>query len=94
MLDHVNHIINDRLADDLDIIGANEYYGWYQTNFDNLVKLFENSNLDKPVIITEFGADAKAGHRGTIDEKGQRIASLISTGSRSRCLTGFHMLKA
>jgi len=70
MLDHVNHIINDRLADDLDIIGANEYYGWYQTNFDNLVKLFDNSKPNKPVIITEFGADAKAGHRGTVDEKG------------------------
>ncbi|RKP57371.1 glycoside hydrolase family 2 [Cohnella endophytica] len=70
MLDHVNHIINDRLADSLDIIGANEYYGWYQTNFDNLVKLFENSKPTKPVVITEFGADAKAGHRGTVDEKG------------------------
>ncbi|TVX98599.1 glycoside hydrolase family 2 protein [Cohnella terricola] len=70
MLDHVNHMIDDRLADELDIIGANEYYGWYQPNFDNLVKLFENSKPIKPVIITEFGADAKAGHRGTVDEKG------------------------
>lgn len=70
MLDHVNHIIDDRLADELDVIGANEYYGWYQPNFDHLVKLFDNSEPDKPVIITEFGADAKAGHRGTVDEKG------------------------
>jgi beta-glucuronidase len=70
MLDHVNHIISDRLAAYLDVIGANQYYGWYQTDFNNLIKLFENSKPDKPVIITEFGADAKAGHRGTIDEKG------------------------
>ncbi|WEK55048.1 MAG: glycoside hydrolase family 2 TIM barrel-domain containing protein [Candidatus Cohnella colombiensis] len=70
MLDHVNHIIADRLADYLDVIGANQYYGWYQTEFNNLIKLFENSNLSKPVIITEFGADAKAGHRGTVDQKG------------------------
>ena len=76
MLDHVNHVINDRLADELDIIGANEYYGWYQTNFDNLVKLFENSKPTKPVMITEFGADAKAGHRGTADEKGTEDCQL------------------
>ncbi|TJY41575.1 glycoside hydrolase family 2 [Cohnella pontilimi] len=76
MLDHVNHVINDRLADDLDVIGANQYYGWYQTDFDNLVKLFENSKPEKPVIITEFGADAKAGHRGTVDEKGTEDCQL------------------
>lgn len=70
MLDHVNHMIDDRLEEYLDIIGANQYYGWYQTDFDNLVKLFENSNADKPVVITEFGADAKPGHRGSADEKG------------------------
>jgi beta-glucuronidase len=76
MLDHTNHIINDRLADDLDVIGANQYYGWYQTNFDNLVKLFENSNPSKPVVITEFGADAKPGHRGTADDKGTEDCQL------------------
>jgi beta-glucuronidase len=70
LLDHVNHIINDRLAEYLDIIGANQYYGWYQTDFDNLVWLFDNSKPAKPVVITEFGAGAKPGHRGTVDEKG------------------------
>lgn len=76
MLDHVNHIIDDRLAEYLDVIGANQYYGWYQTNFNDLIKLFENSQLDKPVVMTEFGADAKAGHRGTIDDKGTEDCQL------------------
>jgi beta-glucuronidase len=70
LLDHANHVIKDRLAEHLDIIGANQYYGWYQTDFNNLIKLFENSKPAKPVIITEFGADAKAGHRGSVDDKG------------------------
>lgn len=35
-----------------------------------LPELFENSNPRKPVIITEFGADAYAGLRGTITDKG------------------------
>jgi beta-glucuronidase len=70
LLDHTNHLIKDRLAEHLDIIGANQYYGWYQTDFNNLIKLFENSKPAKPVVITEFGADAKAGHRGSVDDKG------------------------
>jgi beta-glucuronidase len=76
LLDHVHHIIDDRLAEYLDVIGANQYYGWYQTDFNNLIKLFENSKPDKPVIITEFGADAKAGHRGTADDKGTEDCQL------------------
>jgi beta-glucuronidase len=76
MLDHVNHIINDRLAEYLDIIGANQYYGWYQTDFNNLIKLFDNSKPGKPVVISEFGADAKSRQRGTVDEKGTEDCQL------------------
>ena len=35
-----------------------------------LPELFENSTPKKPVIITEFGADAYPGQRGTITDKG------------------------
>ncbi|MCL2736058.1 MAG: hypothetical protein FWD75_05430 [Propionibacteriaceae bacterium] len=60
--------IADRLAAHLDIIGVNEYYGWYEPDFSKLPLLFSNSHLDKPVIICEFGADAVAGLRGDADE--------------------------
>lgn len=62
--------IEDRLAEYLDIIGLNEYYGWYNPDFSNLPVLLANSNPDKPVIITEFGADALTGLHGTDDDKG------------------------
>lgn len=62
--------IEDRLEQYLDIIGLNEYYGWYTAEWSKLPELFENSNPQKPVIITEFGADALAGLRGTIHDKG------------------------
>lgn len=62
--------IEDRLTEHLDIIGLNEYCGWYTADLKMLPKLFENSNPQKPVIITEFGADAYAGLRGTITDKG------------------------
>ncbi|MDR0960065.1 MAG: hypothetical protein LBM23_06910 [Propionibacteriaceae bacterium] len=61
-------VIADRLADVIDIIGINEYYGWYNPDFDKLPLLFVNSSPTKPVVITEFGADAVAGSRGDASE--------------------------
>lgn len=66
--DKVDLFINDRLAEHLDIIGINQYYGWYDPDFSKLEKLFTNSSPDKPVLITEFGGGARAGHRGAEDE--------------------------
>lgn len=64
-----NNAIADRLEKHLDIIGVNEYIGWYTPNFELLPQFFENSKPTKPVIITEFGADALSGYRGTITDK-------------------------
>jgi len=63
-----NEKIEDRLADFLDVIGINEYYGWYDPDFEKLPKMLSNSNPEKPVLICEFGADARLGQRGTVDE--------------------------
>lgn len=70
LVDESRNIICDRLSDKLDIIGINEYYGWYDPDFDKLSALFENSKPDKPVIITEFGADACPNLHGSASKKG------------------------
>lgn len=70
LVDHEKNVICDRLLDSLDVIGINEYCGWYEPDFRKLPELLHNSNPKKPVIITEFGADAKAGQRGSISDKG------------------------
>jgi beta-glucuronidase len=57
--------IDDRLADRLDIVGINEYYGWYDPDFSKLIAILRNSAPTKPVVISEFGAEAVAGHHGT-----------------------------
>ena len=62
--------IADRLAAYIDVIGLNEYFGWYSPDFSKLPELFVNSDPDKPVIITECGADAYSGHHGTLSDKG------------------------
>ncbi|MBQ6551825.1 MAG: glycoside hydrolase family 2 [Lachnospiraceae bacterium] len=62
--------IRDRLAEHLDVIGLNEYFGWYSPDFSLLPQLFENSDPDKPVVISEFGGDALYGWHGTETDKG------------------------
>ncbi|MDQ2081076.1 glycoside hydrolase family 2 TIM barrel-domain containing protein [Xanthobacteraceae bacterium Astr-EGSB] len=59
--------IEDRLAAVLDVIGLNEYFGWYEP-LEGLAALFANSAPGKPVVISETGADALAGHRGPAGE--------------------------
>lgn len=64
------NVIEDRLEKYLDVIGVNEYCGWYTPDFERLPNLLAGSHPDKPVIITEFGADALPGHHGTRYDKG------------------------
>lgn len=70
LVNYQKNVIDDRLGEYLDIIGINEYCGWYEPDFSHLPDTLNNSSLNKPVIITEFGADAKAGHRGNVSDKG------------------------
>jgi beta-glucuronidase len=56
--------IEDRLAKSLDVIGLNEYFGWYEPGFEGLMQLLANSDPDRPVVISETGADAVAGRYG------------------------------
>ena len=68
LINHEKLAIEDRLADHLDIIGVNEYYGWYDPDFGKLPRILENSAPDKPVVICEFGGDARLGDRGSVDD--------------------------
>lgn len=76
LVDHVNLRLADRLEEKLDVIGFNEYYGWYDPDFEKLPEIFARSRPAKPVIITEFGADARAGARGTADDLGTEDCQL------------------
>ncbi|MDR0502972.1 MAG: hypothetical protein LBH16_06585 [Treponema sp.] len=68
LINHEKLQIQDRLADYLDVIGINEYYGWYDPDFEKLPKILDNSKPGKPVLICEFGADARLGQRGSEDD--------------------------
>lgn len=61
-------VIDDPLGEDLDVLGINEYHGWYYGTFEAMARTTWTSTYDKPVIVSEFGADAKGGLHGALNE--------------------------
>ncbi len=56
--------VDDPLSEQLDVIGANEYLGWYSHSIDEIKDFSWKTNFNKPLIISEFGGDAKYGLHG------------------------------
>lgn len=57
-------MIDDPLGEFLDVLGCNEYVGWYDGLPEKADRLEWKSKYDKPLIMSEFGADALYGHHG------------------------------
>lgn len=62
-------IMDDSLGEALDVIGANEYIGWYEQGPEGADTTEWKIAFDKPLIISEFGGDAKAGLHGSETER-------------------------
>jgi beta-glucuronidase len=56
--------LNDPIASELDVMGGNEYIGWYAHSISDLDTTDWSSKYDKPMILSEFGADALFGNHG------------------------------
>jgi beta-glucuronidase len=60
-----NFSVTDELANDLDVLAINQYEAWYSKRTpDQLTQVNFSTPFDKPVMFSEFGADALAGNRG------------------------------
>jgi beta-glucuronidase len=63
-VDARTHVLDDPLGAALDVLGLNEYVGWYDGLPAKCDTLAWRSSYNKPIIVSEFGADAKAGLHG------------------------------
>ena len=61
-------MIDDPLGEYLDVLGVNQYHGWYYGNFDHMAGMDWVTPYDKPLLMTEFGGGARHGLRGDKDE--------------------------
>jgi beta-glucuronidase len=62
-------IIDDPLGQALDVIGFNEYIGWYEGHPESADNFDWQVSYQKPLIVSEFGGDAKAGLHGNESER-------------------------
>ena len=62
-------IVDDPLGKALDVIGANEYVGWYEQTPEGADTTEWRVDYQKPLIMSEFGGGAKAGLHGGDDDR-------------------------
>jgi beta-glucuronidase len=62
-------IVDDPLGKALDVIGINEYIGWYEGTPETADETQWRIDYDKPLIVSEFGGGAKAGLHGGENER-------------------------
>ena len=57
-------MIDDPLGEYVDVFGCNEYVGWYDGLPDKIERVEWKMKYQKPLIMTEFGAEAPYGNHG------------------------------
>jgi beta-glucuronidase len=59
---------DDPLCNALDVVGQNEYIGWYEGTPEQADTLHWTLP-QKPILMSEFGAEAKYGNHGPVDQR-------------------------
>ena len=67
--DGLTKTIDDPLGEALDVIGFNEYIGWYEQTPEDADQTVWKTTYEKPLIVSEFGGDAKYGLHGDTDKR-------------------------
>lgn len=62
-------IIDDKIGENLNIVSFNQYTGWYGGDLKTAPKVKWTTPYDKPVVVSEFGGDAKQGLHGKKDAR-------------------------
>jgi beta-glucuronidase len=61
--------LNDPVGEYLDVIGLNEYLGWYWGRPEDADRMQWKMAWDKPLIMSEFGGEAPYGRHGAADDR-------------------------
>ena len=62
-------IVDDPLGDALDVLGTNEYIGWYEHTAADADHTQWDIRYQKPLIMSEFGGGAKASLHGDVSTR-------------------------
>lgn len=67
--DERTQVVDDPLGQDLDVLGVNQYVGWYDGLPAKADTLVWDVKYEKPLVFSELGGDAKAGHYGPPEQR-------------------------
>jgi beta-glucuronidase len=62
-------LLTDSLGESLDVVGLNEYFGWYSGSIASTDAMQWKFAYDKPLIVSEFGAETPYGAHGSADAR-------------------------
>ncbi|MEM9610894.1 MAG: beta-glucuronidase, partial [Actinomycetota bacterium] len=63
------HHVEDPLGELVDVIGINQYLGWYYAEIADVADHRWTTAFGKPVVFSELGAGAKQGLHGPADRR-------------------------
>lgn len=63
------NVVSDSIGEQLDLIAFNQYRGWYGGSLHDAPQAVWDVRFNKPVVVSEFGGDAKQGLRGSRDQR-------------------------
>jgi beta-glucuronidase len=90
-------VLDDPMARQLDVLAVNTYNGWYSADpLSAVAAIGWRIDLDKPLILSEFGADALAGeheagpapHKFTEEYQAEYYRQTLAMASRIPILAG------
>lgn len=62
-------ILDDKLGEYLDVLGCNEYVGWYSGTPESCQDIHWSTPYNKPLVISEFGGEALYNKHGDRNER-------------------------
>jgi len=62
-------LLNDPVGEYLDVLGLHRYLGWYWGRPEDADRMQWKTAQDKPLLMSEFGAENPYGRHGTPDER-------------------------
>jgi len=66
--DSQDHHVDDPLGAVIDVIAVNQFLVWYYGEREKIATTRWSTPFDKPIVFTEMGAGAKAGHHGNDEQ--------------------------
>jgi beta-glucuronidase len=90
--DEGENVIDDPLGGYVDVIGINNYCGWYYEKPESCGEIKWRNTYDKPMMMSEYGAGALQGYHGKAEDRWTEEYQVAVYESNIEMLKGIEFL--